>query len=220
MTSDTFAFILPLLLMYVVLVGLLVYLLLKVPSGYKLKWLAVPALLISSFFSYDLYVEKLGQPVPIELPTKEFQLVEGRIIGVTKIEIWILEDRRTSRLIVIPYTKSTAENLNKALDRTRKGIPQVGKRKGNQGQGKGEGKGEGKGDSAGGGGWFGIPFLGRDGSQLKDVFRDMFSPSKGALKGERKGKGGGEDGGDMRDEEWVFYDYPHARENSKPIDQK
>lgn len=142
MNAETFNFILPLLSVYCAVVALVVYLMLKVPSQYKLKWLAVPVLLVSSFFSYYVYMDKLGRPLPTELSDQEFVLVAGRVVGKKEaIEIWTLENRRYSRLIRIPYDEKTAKELQKALERGQKGVPQMGrlnKKKGNQKHGTDE----------------------------------------------------------------------------------
>lgn len=131
MTADTFAFIFPLLILYVFVVGFLVYLLLKVPATYRLKWIGVPLLLLASFFSYDAYVSKLGKALPMLIPEQEFILIEAKVVGNKEaIEMWIKENKKTSRFIRIPYNEQTMKEIHRALERGRKtGIPQVGRRK-------------------------------------------------------------------------------------------
>jgi len=135
MTPEIFQFVLPLTTLIVVVVAFLVYLLVKVPKSYWIKWLGVPVVLLASFFSYNIYTTKLGQPLPTTFPEQEFVLLGGRIIAKESIELWIRESYKTSRLIRIPYDEKTAKELQRALERSGKGVTQMGrgKRKGDRG---------------------------------------------------------------------------------------
>jgi hypothetical protein len=146
MDSTSFEFILPLVALYFAVVAFLTYLLIKVPSSYKIVWLAVPLFLVASFFSYQIYTEKLGQSFPTQLPSNEFMLIEARTVNQKSIEVWIKElNREHSRLIRLPYDSKTYKKLREALDQAKKsGIPQVGRRVPNKGKSdkKGDGLGE------------------------------------------------------------------------------
>jgi hypothetical protein len=139
MNADMLHFVFPLLALYCFVVAFLVYLLIKVPSTYKLKWVGVPLLLVASFFSYDAYVSKLGRAFPTLLPEQEFILIEAKVVGNKEaIEMWIKENKKTSRFIRIPYDEKTMKQIQRALERGKKtGIPQVGKRKKSNGDRQG-----------------------------------------------------------------------------------
>lgn len=138
MTQTIFQFISPLVILYFIVVAFLAYLLVKVPQKYKLKWFGIPIILVCGLFSYEIYVSKLGRPVPFELPEdEEFELVDARMsLNKQLIELWIVEGTMQSRLIVIPFDKALFKNIKEALERGNKsGVPQIGKRKRMGGQG-------------------------------------------------------------------------------------
>ena len=107
--------------------ALTVYVFIKAPVKYYLRFTLIPTLLISAIFSVAFLQSSLGYSVPIKIPN-EFEYLGHNILldksnKKSLIEIWV-NDKRT-RLHLIPYTKEAEKKLSEAFQKRKSGLPVI-----------------------------------------------------------------------------------------------
>lgn len=92
------------------------YIVIRVPANYYLKWVIVPAFMLTSIFGSMFLTENFGYAAPYYLPA-HFQFlgykVENSGYKKTTIEVWI-NDKSKTRLYVIPYSREAEEAFKQA----------------------------------------------------------------------------------------------------------
>lgn len=118
MITTSLQALLPLVLALIGVLGLCIYVFLKSPAGYYLKFAVVPLGLVLGLFSYIFVSSLLGYAFPNELPTKfafiayNVVIKDNRKVG---LEIWYHESKDRTRLSTAPYSKEMEKQLQQAL---------------------------------------------------------------------------------------------------------
>jgi hypothetical protein len=129
MTSPFLSVLLPIELLLVTITVFFVYVFLRTPHTFRIKFIGVPVLLFGAFYALLNLDGMLGRPYP-GVPSSEFTFINYRVAldkeNKKWIELWVL-DKKSSRLFVFPYTKEAEKQLRPAQAKTQKGIAQKGK---------------------------------------------------------------------------------------------
>ena len=97
-------------------------LLLKVPMRYAIKFALIPIIIFSTYVLLIQGEDLLGRPYD-KIPVGKFEFIDYRVAivdGVKKIELWVLQDKK-SRLHIVPYSTNMEEQLARAKSRKSKG---------------------------------------------------------------------------------------------------
>lgn len=102
--------------------ALSVYVFIKAPVSYYLRWTLIPASFVAVFVVFTTLTASLGYAVDRTLPPK-FEFLGYRVIlsGVKKsaIEVWVAG--KHTRLYVIPYTKEAEKAFKEAEAKKKQG---------------------------------------------------------------------------------------------------
>lgn len=119
---------LPLELLLLSFVVFMLYVFIRTPHKFVIKFAAIPLLLIASLYAISILDSMLGKPYPGR-PAGEFLYIDSRIVIENHkkwIELWVQEKGR-SRLYVFAYKKEIQDQLEEAKGRAAHGIPQFGR---------------------------------------------------------------------------------------------
>lgn len=122
---------LPLLMLFVAMSTFVVFLITKIPRTYWFKWVAIPVMMLGSFYSYHIYDSMFGYAYPIATIERSlylsYRIKEDSTTEEKNIELWIANLRSsTSRLYLIPWSEKSEKALKDAERRQRAtGVPQI-----------------------------------------------------------------------------------------------
>lgn len=122
---------LPLLMLFVAMTMFVVFLITKIPRTYWFKWIAIPVMMLGSFYSYHIYDSMFGYAYPISTIERSlyvgYRIKEDPTKEEKNIELWVANLKNgTSRLYVIPWSKKSEKALKSAEGRHRAtGVPQI-----------------------------------------------------------------------------------------------
>jgi len=114
MFKEQLIYMFPLVMIFSFIAIFQAYLMIKTTAKYYFKFLAIPALLLTGFLSFQFLDDQLGYAYPSELP-KKFIFLGFNIIGdgikINYIELWAQSEGGRSRLYRIPYSEGLATKL-------------------------------------------------------------------------------------------------------------
>lgn len=121
----------PITLILVFWSALSVYIFIKAPAKYYLRFTLIPTLLASAILCVGLLIMSLGYAVSMNPPT-EFEYLGHKVVldgsyRKVGIEIWV--SGKHTRLYVIKYSKKDEEKLKEAQEKKKSGSPVIMKRK-------------------------------------------------------------------------------------------
>lgn len=102
-------------------------LLVRVSTKYAIKFVTIPLVILVTYVLLIQGEDLLGRPYDMK-PVGQFEFIDYRVDvkdGVKKIELWILQNKK-SRLHIIDYAEKTEQELAKAKTRKGKGSRQRG----------------------------------------------------------------------------------------------
>lgn len=113
----------PLAIILVMWSALTVYVFIKAPTKYYLRFTLIPGMLFGSILMIMSLVNSLGFSVALSLPDEfeflAFKVVLDKEYKKSAIEVWVA-DKKT-RLYVIPYTEKTEKALKEAAGKKKQG---------------------------------------------------------------------------------------------------
>lgn len=102
-------------------------LLIKVPAKYSIKFVTIPLIILVTYISIIQGEDILGRPYEMK-PVGQFEFLDYRVVvidGVKKIELWIVQNKK-SRLHIIEYGEKFEQEMAKAKSRKNKGARERG----------------------------------------------------------------------------------------------
>lgn len=134
----------PLILALIAVLSFSVYVFIKAPVTYLIRWTLIPIAFASTLVVCWLFYLLMGFGVPTTLPTRF--IVLGYHVNVeankkSTIDVWIIEGK-TTRLYSIPHTKSMEKSFEQAMGKKQKGGYVVMEKSKKRSKGNGTDKGD------------------------------------------------------------------------------
>lgn len=112
-------------LFYLLLSASVVFLIFYSSLGRSVKAVALTTLVLLGVFTQEHYISQLGKPIE-GYPSSEFVYIHHIAEG-EDITLWVWDEETGHRLYAFPYSQDTAEELEKAKEKTKGGQTQSGK---------------------------------------------------------------------------------------------